>query len=63
MYNWSVDTSRLKRKPDEYERFLLEQRINFGLNNKKLSLKALRKHWNKLEIDKSKREYLKNLLW
>lgn len=42
MYNWSTDTTRLQKKPDEYAKFILEQRINFGLNGEKLSLRNLK---------------------
>ncbi len=63
MYNWSTDTTRLKQHPDLYERFVLEQRINFGLNGHKLSLAALKKHWSKLNIDPSKKAYLAKILW
>lgn len=45
MNNWSVDTARLKKNPDKYDKFILEQMINFGLGGKKLSLKALKKYW------------------
>jgi len=63
MHNWSVDTTRLKKNPSLYERFVLEQRINFGLNGHKLSLASLKKHWDKLVIDKNKRAYLKKIVW
>lgn len=63
MYNWAVDTTRLKKNPALYERFVLEQRINFGLNGQKLSLIALKRHWDKLVIDKNKKAYLKKVLW
>lgn len=63
MYNWSVDTTRLKQNPEEYEKFLLEQRINFGLNGHKLSLKSLQKHWENLDIDPAKKAYLNKIVW
>ena len=63
VYNWSVDVSRLKRNPDKYERFVLEQRINFGLGGGRLSKESLKRHWSKLVIDSKKREYLEKLLW
>jgi hypothetical protein len=63
MYNWSTDTTRLKKNPQEYERFVLEQKINFGLNNQKLSLKLLKKYWDKLKIDPSKKTYLNKIVW
>lgn len=63
MHNWSIDTTRLKQNPDLYERFILEQRINFGLDGQKLSLKALKKHWDQLVIDESKKNYLETIIW
>lgn len=63
MYNWSVDTSRLKKDSKKYEIFKLEQAINFGLNNTKLSLKSLKENFDILKIDSNKRDYLKLLIW
>ena len=63
MYNWSVDTTRLKKNPEKYEQFLLEQQINFGLNGQKLSLKILKKYWNSLNIDPQKQIFLKKIVW
>ncbi len=63
MYNWNIDTTKLKKNPDEYAKFILEQRINFGLNGKKLSLKNLKKYWNELDIDLAKKNYLQKIIW
>ncbi len=63
MYNWSTDTARLKQKQGEFEKFSLEQMINFGLNNRKLSLRLLRKHWDALTIDAHKRMFLQKIVW
>ena len=63
MYNWSVQTLRLRKKPEEFEIFFLEQSINFGLNNKKLSMRLLKKHWNSLVLDPVKKSYLSKILW
>lgn len=63
MYNWSVDTTKLKKDSKKYEIFKLEQAINFGLNNTKLSLKSLKKNFEILNIDPNKRAYLKLLIW
>lgn len=62
MYNWNLNLSRLKKNPQQYEKFTLEQRINFGLNKQKLSRKALKKFWQILEIDPSKKRYLQAIL-
>ncbi len=63
MRNWSVDIEKLKKNPEKFEIFKLEQLINFGLQGKKLSGKKVRLYWNKLIIDPYKRSYLKSLLW
>ncbi|OIO44800.1 MAG: hypothetical protein AUJ41_01685 [Candidatus Pacebacteria bacterium CG1_02_43_31] len=63
MYNWNTDTTRLKKNTPKYDKFVLEQQINFGLNNTKISLEKLKKHWDQLDIDKTKRNYLKKIVW
>ncbi|MBU4210668.1 hypothetical protein KKC08_00455 [Patescibacteria group bacterium] len=63
MYDWSTDTTRLIKDKDAWEKWKLEQMINFGLNGKKLSKLKLKKYWDELDIDPDKRNYLKFLLW
>lgn len=63
MNNWSIDTTRLQQNPDVYDKFVLEQMINFGLRGEKLSLKKLKKHWSSLDMDPNKRAFLHKLLW
>lgn len=63
MYNWSTNTSRLKVNPATYEKWKLEQMINFGLGGEKIDRKQLKKHFSSLNIDQKKREFLKMLLW
>jgi hypothetical protein len=63
MYNWSTDTTRIAKNSTTYEKFKLENMINFGLNNGKISLKLLKKHWDILVIDTDKKKYLKKLVW
>ena len=48
MYNWSVDTTKLKQNPEEYTIWKLEQLINYGLNEEKLSENDLTRHWFRL---------------
>ena len=62
MYNWSTDLSRLKKDPQEYSIWKLEQLINYGLNGERLKLKELKKYFSKLTIDPQKKRYLKFLL-
>ena len=63
MYNWSIDTKRLSKNKDKFELYSLEQAINFGLNNTKLSLKSLIKNWDQLNIDSDKKNYLFKIIW
>ncbi|MDP2860388.1 MAG: hypothetical protein Q8N98_01585 [bacterium] len=62
MYNWSVDTRFLSKYPHQYKIWKLEQMINFGLGNEKLSRKDLEKYLPELYIDPAKKEYLEFLL-
>ena len=63
MKNWSTDVKRLRNRPKEYALWKLEQKINFGLDGKKLSEKLLRKYFKELSIDPLKKIFLKHLLW
>lgn len=62
MYNWSTDTKKLAQNKEQYIIWQLEQMINFGLNNQKLSKKNLLKYWTQLHLDPDKKRYLKFLL-
>lgn len=62
MYNWSVDEKNLKKYPEKYTIWRLEQLINFGLGKEKLKKDELKKYINKLHIDKDKKKYLNFLL-
>jgi len=63
MYNWNTDTTRLKKSAADYQKFSLEQKINFGLNESKISRKKLKKYWHQINIDPAKRNYLEKILW
>jgi len=63
MYNWSVDTKRLKKDKTSWEKWQLEQMINFGLGGKKIGKTLLIKYWPHLNIDSQKKKFLKFLLW
>lgn len=64
MYNWSVDEKKFKKiDPEGYKIWRLEQMINWGLGDEKLSEKLLRKYWKKLFIDALTKKYLQFLLW
>ena len=64
MYNWSVDETELKKHPEEYQIWRLEQLINYGLDGEKLDKKILKKYFKRLYIeDPYTRRFLKMLLW
>ncbi|HAZ16598.1 MAG: hypothetical protein A3H59_03400 [Candidatus Jacksonbacteria bacterium RIFCSPLOWO2_02_FULL_43_9] len=58
MYNWSTDTTALKKGKKQYAKWRLEQLINFGIGKEKLSMQELRKYWDTLNIDPHRREFL-----
>jgi len=64
MKNWSTDITRLQKKnPARYEAWVLEQKINFGLDGERIDEHSLRVHWDKLTIDPKKRRTLSRMLW
>lgn len=64
MYNWSVDVKKFRKvNPKAYQIWRLEQMINYGLQGEKLNTRLLKKHWDKIFMDPSKKEYLEFLLW
>mgnify|MGYP001595501975 CR=1 FL=1 len=63
MYNWSTDTRELAKDPDAYERWQLEQLINFGLHGEKIDEQTLRRHFDRLELDPARRRFLSLLLY
>ncbi|MFH1601529.1 MAG: hypothetical protein ABIB61_01075 [Candidatus Shapirobacteria bacterium] len=63
MYNWNTSLTRLKKDSDSYNKWKLEQLINFGLGKNKIDLKLLKKYFPLLDIDQRKKEFLKFLLW
>ena len=62
MYNWSTDTAKLKKYPEKYAVWRLEQLINYGLDGEKLDKKELIKYFPVLNIDPAKKAYLKFIL-
>lgn len=63
MYNWNTDTTQLKKNPEKFAIWRMEQLINYGLDGEKLDRRELLKYWDKLRIDIQKRETLSYLLW
>ncbi|TAL51108.1 hypothetical protein EPN81_00725 [Patescibacteria group bacterium] len=63
MKNWSTDINALKKEPDAYAIWKLEQQVNFGLDGEKIKESDLRKYWDRLQVDPARREFLKILLY
>lgn len=63
MYNWNVDTAKLKKNPEKHTIWKLEQSINFGLNGERLRTDLLKKYWTKLSIDPQRKKLLETWLW
>ena len=63
MYNWSVDEEKIKNDPERYKIWRLEQLANFGLNGEKISEAELKKYWEKIKIDPSRRKFLQAILY
>jgi|GEM_PF-581277 len=61
--NWSTDITELKKDPEAYAIWKLQQRINYGLDGVKLSRSELFKYWDRLEIEPDSKKYLSFLLW
>ena len=62
MHNWSTNEETLKRDPEKYTIWKLEQMVNFGLDDEKLNGADLKKYWSRLTIDPARRKFLDILL-
>jgi hypothetical protein len=66
MYNWSIDEEKFKKEdPQGYKIWRLEQMINYGSPDEKISERLVRKYWKKIKnkIDPYKRRLIEYLLW
>lgn len=63
MKNWSTDEKKLKKNPEKYAIWKLEQMVNFGLGGGKLRASELKKYWSKIVIDPARRKFLEILLY
>jgi hypothetical protein len=63
MYNWSTDTTRLKKNSEAYTKWKLTQQINFGTQGKRLNAVLLKKYLKDLVIDEGKRAFLTHILY
>lgn len=58
MYNWNIDTTTLKKNPQKYAIWRLEQLVNFGLNGEKIKVSDLKKYWSFLNLDPQRKQVL-----
>lgn len=63
MHNWSIDEEELKKEPEYYQQWKLEQLINFGLGESKLSEALLKRYWSRLQIDPARQRFLGMLVY
>ncbi|MDO8575573.1 MAG: hypothetical protein Q7R78_02640 [bacterium] len=56
--HWSVNTKELKKDPESYAIWKLEQWVNWGIGTEKIKKTDLLKYWNKIDIDEYKRKAL-----
>lgn len=63
MYNWSTDTSQLKKNNVQYKIWKLEQMVNFGLGGEKISKTDIEKYWNDIHIDPARKKFLRLIVW
>lgn len=62
MYNWSTQEAELRKNPEKYAIWKLEQMVNFGLDGQKIEKNQLKKYWPKINIDPARRRFLEILL-
>lgn len=62
MYNWSIDEKKLQEQGEDYIIWRLEQMVNFGLRNERISEAVLRRHWQDIHIDPARKKFLTILL-
>lgn len=65
MQNWSVDENYLKKFPQKYILWRLEQLLTYGLDGERIDKNQLIKFWPLIapRLDVKRREYMQFLLW
>ncbi|KKQ34774.1 MAG: hypothetical protein US51_C0028G0009 [Microgenomates group bacterium GW2011_GWA2_37_6] len=65
MYNWSVDIKKLKKSPEKYSIWRMEQMINYGLDGERLDKKEAERTWDNIKdnLDPYKKRAIEYLLW
>lgn len=62
MKNWSTDEEALKKDPEAYAIWKLEQLVNYGIGDEKISKAELTMYWDRIQVDPDRRRFLSLLL-
>jgi hypothetical protein len=63
MRNWSTDADKLKKNPEKYAIWKLEQMANFGLEKgEKINEREMRKYFDRLQLDPDRKKLFQLLL-
>lgn len=62
MKNWSTDEEALKKDPEAYAIWKLEQLVNYGIGDEKISKAELTLYWDRIQVDPDRRRFLSLLL-
>jgi len=60
---WDYDKTEYQKQAKADEKWHLERLINYGLNNKKLKGKLLKKYLPELNIPDDRRAFFELLIW
>ena len=64
MRNWSANTKSLQADPEKYTIWVLEQQLNYGLNEgEKIERTLLEKYLTLFNIDQDTRNFLEYILY
>lgn len=58
MKHWSVDETELKKDPDAHAIWKLEQAINFGIRDGKVSRADYARYKDRLDLDPAKARFM-----
>lgn len=61
-YLWDYDYDELQ-KTASGRRLILERMINYGPGKDKISLSAVKKEWNNLQLEPKQRNLMEFLIW
>lgn len=62
MHLWDYREKNLK-KTEWGRMYILQNMINYGPGRRKISLKLVKKYWDKLDLDPLRRNLFRYLIW